>query len=272
MALSDALKAKLKRLLIQFAIILGILILVFILIQWGLKGFTRHGQAFEVPDFTDMTLAQAQDVAQKDHLYIEVVDSLYLPHRTRGTIFRQLPLPGEKVKKNRRILLTVNSMLPRKVNAPSLVGFSLRQAKAELVSQGFTLGELTYIEDMATNTVLEQHYRDQTLEPGTPIDSQSTIDLVLGLNPENNIAYIPILTGLNIDAAKDVITDHSLNVGAIFFDKTVISRSDSLAALVYQQSPVPSDSLSWEIGSRVSLFLSMNPPPPPVILEEKPLE
>ena len=259
MALSDVLKAKIKRLLIQLAIILGILILVFILIQWGLKGFTRHGQALTVPDFTDMSIAQALEVAKKDQLRIEVVDSLYLPHRTRGSIFRQSPLPGEKVKKERRILITVNSMLPRKVKAPSLVGFSLRQAKAELVSQGFILGELNYIEDMATNTVLEQFYRNRPLEPGTLIDSQSIIDLVLGLNPENNTAYVPILTGLNIDAARDIITDHSLNVGAVFFDQTVNSRSDSLAAVVYRQSPVPSDSLNWGVGSKVSIFLSLNP-------------
>jgi Uncharacterized protein conserved in bacteria len=273
MALSDALKLKIKRILVQLALILGILVVLFILIQWGLKGFTRHGQALEVPDFTGLTMDQAREAAELGQLELEVVDSLYLPHRTRGTIFRQLPLPGERVKKHRRVLLTVNSMLPRKVNAPSLVGFSLRQAKAELASQGFLLGELSYIEDIATNTVLEQHYRGQTLEPGTPIDSQSIIDFVLGLNPENNIAYIPHLIGLNIDAAKDIITDHSLNVGAIFFDQTVLSSSDSLSAVVYQQTPTPTDSLSWEIGSRVSLFLSMNPPPPSAdSLGRKPLK
>ena len=260
MALSDALKRKIKRILIQLAIIMGILIVFIILAQWALKGFTRHGQALDVPDFTGLTLAQAREMALPGQLELEVVDSLYLPHRTRGSIFRQIPLPGEKVKKHRRVLLTVNSMLPRKVNAPSLVGFSLRQAKAELASQGFILGELSYVEDIATNTVLEQHYRGRTLEPGTPIDSQSIIDLVLGLNPQNNTAYIPSLTGLNIDAARDIITDHSLNVGSIFFDKTVITSTDSLSAVVYQQSPVPSDTLSWEIGSRVSLFLSLTPP------------
>ena len=50
----------------------------------------------------------------------------------RGAVFSQNPKPGSEVKKGRKVSLTINSVLPKKVTMPSLVGFSMRQAKAEL--------------------------------------------------------------------------------------------------------------------------------------------
>jgi len=135
----------------------------------------------------------------------------------------------------------------------------LRQAKAELFSQNFQLGILDYQDDFATNTVLEQRYKGAPLHPGTPIDAHSVIDLVLGVNPANNIAYIPMVVGLNCEMAKDRITDHSLNVGIVHFDATVRTTADSLAAVVVRQDPAGTDDNVRRMGSYVDLFLSLPP-------------
>ena len=250
-------KPYLKRLLIQFAIIATIILVVLFLVFIGIKHFTRHGQMLPVPDFNGMTLVQAKETAKEHHIRLAVSDSMFLPQKARGTIFKQTPQAGEKIKKNRRILLTINSVLPRKIPAPSLVGFSLRQAKNELVSQNFQLGKLYYKDDFATNTVLEQRYLGYSLPPGTPIDAYSVIDLVLGLDPEYDKTYVPILIGLSCDLAKDLITDHSLNVGSLFFDATVCTAADSLAAVVVRQDPEASASIIRSMGSAVTLFLSL---------------
>jgi len=250
-------KPGLKRLLTQFSLVTGLILVILILVFQSLKHFTRHGQTLPVPDFNGMTLSQAQETAKQHHMRLEVSDSIFLPQKARGTIFKQIPQAGEKVKKNRRILLTMNSVLPRKIPAPSLVGYSLRQAKAELAAQNFQLGRLNYVDDFATNTVLEQKYAGAILLPGTPIDAHSVIDLVLGVNPEYNYTYVPGVVGLNYEFAKDRITDHSLNVGSVFFDATVRNASDSLAAMVVRQEPEESDSIVWNMGSRVTIFLSL---------------
>ena len=246
-------KPDIKRFLIHLSLIIGVIITIIILSQLWLGHFTRHGQALTVPDFTGLTLTQAQKVATTHSLRLEVLDSLFLPNKIRGSIFRQIPEAGEKVKKNRRILVTINSILPRKVHAPSLVGFSLRQAKAELISQNFQLGTLTYIYDIATNSVLGQSYRGQVLFPGTPIDAQSTIDLTLGVHPDYNMTYIPNVIGLNLEMAKDIITDHSLNVGRVIFNSSVRTSADSLSAIVIRQSPEASESAVWTMGHEVNL-------------------
>jgi len=250
-------KPSLKRLFIQFVVITAIISIVLIFVFQGIKLFSRHGQSLQVPNFCGMTLAQAKETAQLHQLRLEVGDSIFLPQKARGTIFKQIPQAGEKVKKNRRILLTINSVLPRKLAAPSLVGFSLRQAKNELASQNFQLGKLIYTNDFATNTVLEQRYSGYPLPPGTPIDAYSVIDLVLGLDPEANITYVPRVTGLNFELAKDRITDHYLNVGPVYYDATVRSASDSLNAVVVRQDPEGSDTVIRSMGSPVAIFLSV---------------
>lgn len=250
-------KPYLKRLFVQFVVVTFIVLIILFLVFQGIKYFTRHGQTLPVPDFSGMTLAQAKEIAKEHHIRLAVSDSIFLPQKARGSIFKQIPQAGEKVKKNRRILLIINSILPRKIPAPSLVGFSLRQAKNELVSQNFQLGKLYFKDDFATNTVLEQRYLGYSLPPGTPIDAYSVIDLVLGLDPADNKTYVPELIGLNGELAKDLITDRSLNIGSLFFDATVCTASDSLAAIVVRQDPEASTSIIRDMGTSVTLFLSL---------------
>ena len=67
---------------------------------------------------------------------------------------------------------------------PNLVGLSMRQALAELQSRGLVLGKLIYVQDMATNNVLRQLHGNREINPGKTIETDTVIDLVLGLNSE----------------------------------------------------------------------------------------
>ena len=93
---------------------------------------TRHNQELTVPDLTSMPLSSARFDAEQAGLRTEVVDSVYVRRLKRGYVFKQDPIPGSKVKKGRRISLTINAVTPKKVTMPNLVGYSMRQAKAEL--------------------------------------------------------------------------------------------------------------------------------------------
>lgn len=237
-------------------IILGILIALFILVNIFLRIITRHNKELSVPDFTNMPVAEAQVIASQHHLRLEVTDSVYIKRMGRGFISRQNPIPGSQVKKNRRILLTINSVNPKQVEMPSLIGYSLRQAKIELISEGLTVGKLIYVNDMATNNVLAQKFNGEDIEAGTLIETDTPIDLVLGLNPNDAITFIPNVMGYRYITAKDLIIDNSLNLSKITFDETVKSYSDSLDAVVYRQNPAASDSIQYRIGSQVQLFFT----------------
>lgn len=232
-----------------------VLALVF-LTQRALNTITRHNQEIEVPDLRTLSLEQAAQVAADNSMRIDVTDSVFVKRLARGAVYGQNPEPGSKVKKNRRIMLTINATQPKTVAMPSLVGFSLRQAKTELMSRGLTVGKLIYVDDMATNNVLEQRYNGNSIRAGRKIEAESPIDLVLGLNYEESLTYIPQLTGLTFAVAKDAILDNSLNVGKVRYDETVETYQDSLQAVVYSQSPAYSREAPFTMGTEVSIYLT----------------
>lgn len=201
--------------------------------------FTQHGKEYIVPDFTNMTVTQAAKTAAAAGMRTEVTDSVYVRRMSHGAVYRQNPTAGSSVKKGRRIMLTINSVQPKKVAMPNLEGLSMRQARAELSSRGLSLGKLIYVEDIATNNVMRQLYGNREIAPGTMIASGTTIDLVLGLNPEQDKTFIPTVTGMRYLHAVEVIHGNSLNVGGLVFDSSVKTYDDSLSAVVYRQEPDP---------------------------------
>ena len=77
---------------------------------------------------------------------------------------------------------------------------------AELQSRGLVPGRLIYVEDMATNNVLRQLRRNREIEPGVSIESETVIDLVLGLNPDSEAStYVPDLLGKRYMSAVDLV-------------------------------------------------------------------
>lgn len=222
-----------------------------------LNTMTHHGQTIEVPDLTGMSVKDARHEASRRDLKIEVVDSIFVRKMEKGAVYSQNPKSGARVKKGRRILLTTNAMTAKKVSMPNLVGYSMRQAKAELNSRGLSLGELIYINDIATNNVLRQIYRNSQIRPGRMIESGSEIDLVVGLNPSDNQTYVPDVKDLKYLRAVDALHDNSLNLGKLVFDRSVKTYSDSLNATVYRQSPLPSNA-PVVMGADVSLYLSLD--------------
>lgn len=220
--------------------------------------FTRHGRELVVPDFSNLTVLEAEHLARKSHLRVAVTDSVFLKRMKKGAVYRQSPLPGSHVKKDKRITLTINANIGKMVTMPDLVGLSMRQAKAELLSRGLVLGKLVYVQDMATNNVLKQIRGEEEIMPGTMIESEAVIDLVVGLNGYDATTYVPDVMGLKRMSAVDAIHDNSLNIRELRFDESVVDYNDSLNAMVWRQTPEPSDSISVVMGSDVVLYLTLD--------------
>ncbi len=224
-----------------------------------LNVITRHNQELDVPSFMGMSLEQAQQIADANSFRLEVTDSVHIPRMTPGAIYKQNPVQGSKVKKNRRILLTINAKSPKMVKMPLLVGYSLRQAQSELASSQLKVGKLVYTPDIATNNVLRQMYNGKDVEPGTELPTESVIDLHLGQNEADSLTYLPNLLGKPYQIIKDYLIDHSLNLGKVHFDATVLTFQDSLAAFAYKQEPSLSDgdTTVW-LGTPVNVYFSLD--------------
>lgn len=230
---------------------------------------TKHNQELVVPDLSNLTVEEAVAEAALNDMIVDVTDSVFVKRMKRGAVYRQNPAPGSKVKSGRRIALTINAVNAKKLTMPNLVGFSMRQAKAELLSRGLVLGRLIYVQDMATNNVLRQLHGNREIEPGTMIESEAVIDLVVGLNGHDYVTYVPNLAGLKCISAVEAVHDHSLNISKLRFDDTVKDYDDSLSAMVYRQVPEPSDSIHVNMGTDVTLYLTLDETKIPVIEEVK---
>lgn len=252
-----------KNLLIALAVVVVLVVGSMIF----LNVVTKHNQELSVPDLANMTLEEAHAVAHDAGMRVEVTDSAFVKRMKRGAVYRQNPAPGSKVKQGRRIALTINAVNPRQITMPDLIGYSTRQAKAEILSRGLVLGRLIYEQDMATNNVLRQMHDGKEIEAGTMIESESVIDLVVGLNTRDNMTFVPYLAGLRNLSAVEAVHDHSLNVGKLRFDETVKDYEDSLNAVVFKQIPEACDSIPVKMGADVNLYLTLDHSKVPVIEE-----
>ena len=147
----------------------------------------------------------------------------------------------------------------------------MRQAKAEILSKGLQIGRLEYVSDIATNNVLKQLHDGAEIAPGTMIESESRIDLVLGLNNDDCVTYAPVVTGMKFRNAVEAIHDNSLNVKDIVFDETVTDYSDSLNAVVYRLDPDYGET-PLLMGMDISLYLTTDISKVPVPEEEEETE
>jgi len=101
------------------AVAISIILLLSTLI--GLRIYTHHGQSILVPDLEGLTQEEVGEVTAARDLRFEVIDSVYSSEMPRGTVIKQNPRASAKVKKNRRIFLTMNAINPETVPMPRLV-------------------------------------------------------------------------------------------------------------------------------------------------------
>ena len=239
---------------LALAVAIGIILLLGTLLF--LRIYTHHGQAITVPDMTGLTEEEVEDVILSRNLRSQVIDSVFSSEMPRGTVIKQNPGPGSRVKKNRRIFLTMNAVNPEMVTMPRLVGLSIRQARLALENAGLQLGEIEYRPDYAINNVLQQKYRDSVIFEGTEIGKGSVIDLVLGMGLSDETTRVPDLVGLPLGIAREMIADHYLNIRAITYDLAMVNADDSANAFIWRQYPEYDQLRRLNLGMEVDIWLT----------------
>lgn len=239
-------------------IILASLILLFgtVLIMQMLKMVTRHNQNLSVPDFTGLTLHEAEASAVTRNLRLEVFDSVFLADFERGTVVEQHPRAGFMVKKNRKIFLTMNAMSPERVSMPNLVDLTFIQARAKIESFGLKVGKITYEPDMGLNMVLAQRSNGKNLVPGDSVVKGIKIDLVLGKGLSDEQTNVPNLVGLSLESANILASDRFLGIGAAVRDQSVASDEDEINAIVFRQRPEQGGTLP--MGSAIDVWITLD--------------
>jgi beta-lactam-binding protein with PASTA domain len=168
------------------------------------------------------------------------------------------PKAGLKVKRNRKIFLTMNAMNPERVPMPDLISLTFRQATARLESFNLKVGELRYEPDIGINLVLQQRFHGKDILPGDSISKGSTIDLVLGKGLSDESSSVPALLGLKLQEARIRAADRFLRIGGILDDNTITDEEARTNAWIYQQRPEAGPDVMLPMGSSIDVWVTMD--------------
>lgn len=248
MSLITFIKSKTFRNHFLLALAAGIALLWFSL--QALDAYTRHGRTIEVPELDGMSTEQAKQVLKEMNLEPVINDSIFDTNREKGSVAAQNPVAGSEVKRNRTIYLTTVAILPEMVAMPDLTDLSSRQAQSLLETYGLKVGNLEYVSNIARNAVLQQKYKDGTIQPGTPVEKGTRIDLVLGTGVGSSNVNVPLVIGKTREEAIRLINSSSLNIGEeVFLDDNKENPR------VFRQSPnVLNNQQRVSMGSNVDLY------------------
>ncbi len=156
------------------------LLLVFALVKW-LSYHTKHDEMITVPNLEKLSLAESYKILTESKLNYVVIDSAsFNPKFPPKSVIEQNPLPGDFVKENRKIYLTLNPSNYRMVTIPNVLDQTKRQVVIQLKSLGFRIGKERYIKDLGRDVVRGLEINNKNIKPGDRLPKNTVIDLVLG--------------------------------------------------------------------------------------------
>jgi eukaryotic-like serine/threonine-protein kinase len=241
---------------------LGLAVLIFILfiilLFWFLRLTTHHGVSYTVPDLTNKSMAETKKILKSKHLQYVIFDSVYMESKKGGVVVDQHPKAGRKVKKNRKIFLTLNSGSPEIIEIPDLVGMTFREAREKMITYGLRIGRLSYRYDIAKNVILEQKVDGEKIGPGTKVTKGTAIDLVLGKGLGDEKSVVPDLLGLTLEEGKNKAADAYFSIRAVIYDDGVDPEnlSDTIPLIIYQQKPMHSPGIQLNLGSQIDIWVT----------------
>ncbi len=218
------------RRIINLVILIIIFFILYLIVNnIVMPAITRHEAEFSLPNVEGMTIAEADPVLREAELELTITSEEYHPDKPTGTILSQFPSGGTLVKSGRRVKVVI-SLGQKAVAVPDLRGFSIRQAKLNLETEGFVLGD---IEWTSTDSLPEKVVVFSYPSAGTKIPYGSNVNLMVNQGPYQRTVFVPRLIGLSLEEATSRLEEKGLAIGLVtdkvnenFLPQTVLEQSE----------------------------------------------
>ena len=202
------------KVLVSVGGVLAALVIVTILsvaLYFGLPGLGKTKEV-TVPNLTGQTVEQAQNLLKSYKLQLTVVGEEASDAVPVNTILKQSPEENKVVKPNTVIEVTlakavvVEEIKPR---APDLIGLKIADAEKLLKDNS-----IYYRIDKAyDDSVPEGEVIDQTPNPGTEMEKDTKMTVIVSKGPETVMAIVPNLANMTLDAAAVSLRNEKLKMG-----------------------------------------------------------
>ncbi|MCF7808335.1 MAG: PASTA domain-containing protein [Candidatus Marinimicrobia bacterium] len=214
----------------DYIIIFSVLGLLFALLANNviLPIYVNWNDEIRVPSLTHTDLDQADKILKERKLEWVVKDTVFRSDIPEGFIMDQHPEPGQMVKENRKIQLTI-SLPPEKLEMPDLVAVTERQATIAVEQLGLILVDVQAdSSDLYEKTVV----MDQSIAAGLPVAPGDSITLTVSLGKRNLKKTMPNLLNKGLDEAVRIMQRKGFRAGNISYTQdpallpnTVVSQS-----------------------------------------------
>ena len=236
---------KKKIIIIVAAAVAAIAIGVIVAFATGLIG----GKEIEAPNFTNMTVEEAQQAAEEYDLKIREGDEVISEDVEKGRIVSQDPAPGEPVRTGGTVTVSVSIGLGDG-SVPNVVGLDEDEAREALEAADFEVGEVT----TAASAEDEGTVIRQTPDAGEEAEKGTAVDLVVSDGSEAQ-AVVPYLIGRTVGEAQTALKNAGLNMGSISYE---YSNTYAEGEVMWQQYDA---NARLDKGSTVRVRVSRGPEP-----------
>lgn len=148
-----------------------------------------------------------------------------------GAVIRQDPPGGTNLPVGRLVTLTVNN--PPSVPVPRLEELTLAQARAALRDGALVPGKIIRADGTLTKTP-EGRVIAQVPEAGATIERGQPVSLIISTGVRGKETYLPNLTGLKYEAAREVV-----RLAGLVVTRVVQQPSDAAENTILDQTPAP---------------------------------
>jgi len=236
-----------KTLLLGLGVTMGVFVILVLLFDFiVLPLYTNKGAEKELPDVTEIHFQEATLQLEKKGFELIVDHMQHDATYPESTVIYQDPEPFTKVKRGRRIYVTL-SRGERLVIVPKVIGRSERDAGFDLKQAGLKLGEIFYEYDDYYNAGI---VTKQTIEPETEVTADTPIDITVSNGRLPTRFLVPDVVGKSLDTAKKMLRRAGLRVGTIRYE----IKENLIPETVIMQSIDPDEEVNR--NTRVRLLVS----------------
>jgi len=240
--------------LVKAGIVFGLLVAL----AWlFLRFYTNHGEEIMVPNVVKMNLTEASNILAENDLRYKLIDSTFQKGK-EGLIYAQIPVDSSYVKCKREIYLKIYRTIPPQKPVSFKVGEPLEIARTKLRSKGFEV-ETKYQAGEFDNVILGAYYGEKELSNGDMVGMGEKIKLIVSEKKTTRV-NLPDLQGMTFSEAKTALSDASLNTDFPIYNESIITKTDSLDAVIYKQMPKFESGKKIRAGSTVNVWLKISTP------------
>ncbi len=210
------------RTLFRYALLALVLVMVTLVSALTAMRLAIHGREVSVPPLIGLSPADAERVALRNGLLVQVESSFYSTEVPEGRIVSQAPQAGTRVRRGWRVRVA-QSLGPQRVVIPNVVGQSGRAAEMNLQRRGLELGTvaIAHIPDLPPDQVAAQ-----SPPPNARGISSPKINLLVTAPPAEPEFVMPNFVGHPLTEAAKSVVDAGFKLGSV---KTILNAAPPAA-------------------------------------------